>query len=423
METKGMKQIIQILISCVWISTCCANSEVDGRFTASLSDGTGIELVGLRNFSHNDLKEFKDGNYPWWEPDGTVLSVSPDTWTGRTSSSGSYWFVIRVKGSGDYGFRAVGPLGEDLTVHPVERKGRGFENDDLRHFSLRFAMDSAQADFKLGVACSDWRVVENWPISKHSDPYSHFFCSSEQVVMRCPEQVGSDVVAEVTQITGDNATRLVVFDKDGNEYESLGSKGGESAGLVRYIHRFKDMNRDNIERLEFQTRPYDYWITFENVSLKLGHNTNVKVQISRPGYLLPGESVPGLEGIKIDFNTEQAKDRKMLVCFFDMNQRPSRRSILQIAEQSEKLKQKNIIVIIVQASEVDKNSLDEWLKENDITFATGMIQDKAEQIRFNWGVKSLPWLILTDRNHVVKAEGIDINGIDEKIGELTDVGN
>ena len=410
-----MKQFFRILICCVWISTCSANSEVDGKFTATLSDGASIELVGLRNFSYNDLKEFKDGNFPWWKPDGTVLSPAPDNGTLINSSSGCYWFVIRVKGSGDYGFRAIGPLGDDLTIEPVERKGQSFERDDLRHFSLRFTMDSSQADFKLGVACGDWRVVENWAISEHSDPYSHFFCSSEQVVMRCPEQVGSDVVAEVTQITGDNATRLVVFDKDGNEYESLGNNGGESAGLVRYIHRFKGMNRNNIERLEFQTRPYDYWITFKNVSLKLGRNTNVGVKVSRPGYLLPGESLPSFDGIKMDLDSEQTKDKRMLVCFFDMSQRPSRNCVIQLSKRAQELGANDIVIAGIQASKVDDSTLVDWLKISNISFPVGTIEKDIEMIKFNWGVKSLPWLILTDKGHTVITEGFAVGELDDKI--------
>ena len=39
----------------------------------------------------------------------------------------------------------------------------------------------------------------------------------------------------------------------------------------------------------------------------------------------------------------------------------------------------------------------------------------AEQIRFNWGVKSLPWLILTDKNHIVTAEGFNIAELNEKV--------
>jgi hypothetical protein len=47
------------------------------------------------------------------------------------------------------------------------------------------------------------------------------------------------------------------------------------------------------------------------------------------------------------------------------------------------------------------------------TIAT--IEANEEKTSFNWGVKSLPWLILTDRNHIVNAEGFDLVELDEKI--------
>lgn len=32
-----------------------------------------------------------------------------------------------------------------------------------------------------------------------------------------------------------------------------------------------------------------------------------------------------------------------------------------------------------------------------------------------WGVESLPWLILTDRSHLVRAEGFDLSELQNKM--------
>jgi hypothetical protein len=34
-----------------------------------------------------------------------------------------------------------------------------------------------------------------------------------------------------------------------------------------------------------------------------------------------------------------------------------------------------------------------------------MVAGDDEKTRFAWGVKSLPWLILTDRKHIVSSDG------------------
>jgi len=47
-----------------------------------------------------------------------------------------------------------------------------------------------------------------------------------------------------------------------------------------------------------------------------------------------------------------------------------------------------------------------------------MIQDNAEKTKFDWGVKSLPWLLLTDGKHIVQAEGFSINELYERIATL-----
>lgn len=50
-----------------------------------------------------------------------------------------------------------------------------------------------------------------------------------------------------------------------------------------------------------------------------------------------------------------------------------------------------------------------------IPFTIGMIQDNEDSIRFDWAVKSLPWLILTDHRHIVTTENFRVEELDDKI--------
>ncbi len=133
---------------------------------------------------------------------------------------------------------------------------------------------------------------------------------------------------------------------------------------------------------------------------------------------LVGKSLPDLSGLKIEPALTDIEDKAILICFWDMNQRPSRHCINQLIEQAEQLRHKGVIVVAIQAAKINKDTLDQWLKENNIPFAAGIIQESIEQTRFKWGVKSLPWLILTDKNHIITAEGFSINELDKKnLGE------
>jgi len=407
-----MKWHIWIATFLAGISVCVATQEPHMEHLARLTDGTTIGLIAIRPYGGGDPRRTREKPGPWWEPNGVPLTVCPDKRNSSCSWNDSYLMVVAIENADDVSCRAVGPWDNDLMVEPIKEKGQGFENRDIRRFTLRFG-DQKSADIRLCVATGQWKTLEHWSINKWSTPYDHFFVSSEQVIMRCPEQKDSDVVAEVTQVITESATRLIAFDQDGNLYQSAVTQGGQSAGLVRFIHRFKGLDRSSIDHLEFQVRPYDYWVTFHNVSLDNGNKTYVEIDVKKPGSLL-GEVLPTFDSIDIDKEQERLKGEALCICFFDMQQRPSRNCIIQLAKQAQQLKRKGVTVVALQASKIDEDKFNDWVKKNSIPFPVGMIEDE-EKTRFTWGVRSLPWLILTDRNHVVTAEGFAVSEIGEKL--------
>ncbi len=129
---------------------------------------------------------------------------------------------------------------------------------------------------------------------------------------------------------------------------------------------------------------------------------------------LVGKTLPELKDLGIRL-LPTAASKQMLLCLFDLNQRPSRNCIMELAKQAERLKEKGINVVGIHASNVDENTFNEWVGKNNISFPVGLIQDDEEKTRFNWGVKSLPWLILTDSKHIVIAEGFQLNDLDNEL--------
>ena len=141
---------------------------------------------------------------------------------------------------------------------------------------------------------------------------------------------------------------------------------------------------------------------------------------------LVGKTMPDFSDFQIDAACGQTAGHPVLQCFWDVQQRPSRHCIIRLAERAEQLRGKGITVITVQTSKVDKILLDEWLRRSNIPFTVGMIKTDSsnssgtddEQILFDCGVRSLPWLILTDKNHTVTAEGFSISELDEKLEQV-----
>ncbi|MBN1359265.1 MAG: redoxin domain-containing protein [Sedimentisphaerales bacterium] len=115
------------------------------------------------------------------------------------------------------------------------------------------------------------------------------------------------------------------------------------------------------------------------------------------------------DGIDIDFRPEQAEGKMILVCFWDMQQRPARNCLLQLAQQADRLRDRNVTLVAVHVSPTDDEALRRWLDQNEIGLPIGTIAGDVEAVRQAWGVKALPWLVLTDGDHVVRAEGFALD--------------
>jgi hypothetical protein len=133
---------------------------------------------------------------------------------------------------------------------------------------------------------------------------------------------------------------------------------------------------------------------------------------------LKNKSLPDIKQFAIMQDPNQAKDKMMLICFFDMDQRPSRNCMRQLSVKAQELKTKGVLVVAVHASKVDDNKLCLWIQKYNINFPVGMINTDAVKTRIAWGISSLPRLILTDSQHIVRAEGIAINELDLKVDEI-----
>jgi len=186
---------------------------------------------------------------------------------------------------------------------------------------------------------------------------------------------------------------------------------------------FDVMVRNFLEKVPDETTVYVYHEQSSTATYKWQNGQVVDFQGRKVDYRpkkfqsLLGKPLPSLEGFGVRFSEFSNSNTIIIICFWDMNQRPSRNCIMQLAKRAEQLKTKGVTVVAIQSSKVDQSTLHDWVKKNNIPFPVGMIQDYEEKTRFNWGVKSLPWLILTDREHIVTAEGFGLDELNNKIRE------
>jgi len=161
-----------------------------------------------------------------------------------------------------------------------------------------------------------------------------------------------------------------------------------------------------------------------------GGSTTVEVQAGQndvrivvPGRLavpqsLLGKPLPPLKTIASSVSSEAAEGKALLLCFFDMNQRPSRRCVRQLAQEADEVKTKNVSVIIIQASQSEAQAVADWDEDQKVPFPVAATEISPTRLRLDWGVQSLPWLVLANRRHEVVAEGFSARELDRQLAQI-----
>jgi len=129
---------------------------------------------------------------------------------------------------------------------------------------------------------------------------------------------------------------------------------------------------------------------------------------------LKGKPLPSLRDLGVELPAD-TQGKMLLVCFFDMNQRPSRYCLTQLTAQAAALAGKAVTVVAIQAAKTEDTTLREWTEKNKIPFPVGHITSDEDKMRFAWGAASLPHLILTDKSRTVVAEGFSPGDLDKHI--------
>ena len=128
-----------------------------------------------------------------------------------------------------------------------------------------------------------------------------------------------------------------------------------------------------------------------------------------------GRSVGDLREVGVMCDPNEFRDKSLLVCFIDVGQRPSRNLAQQLSKREAELKEKGVSVFLVQAEPAGPDTLSQWTQSSGVSTPIYCVPGDAGQVRNAWNAQSLPWLILTDRDHVVRAEGFGLEDLDRRL--------
>jgi protocatechuate 3,4-dioxygenase beta subunit len=151
-----------------------------------------------------------------------------------------------------------------------------------------------------------------------------------------------------------------------------------------------------------------------NVVIRLGVRESYGVRQAPKRLSLKGKPLPDLAAVELGDEAVPA-GKPALLCLFDIEQRPSRRFVKQLVEQYDALKQKGITVLGLQAAVTSAESFKEWKGANPVPFPVGRVAEKTDKIEWASQAESLPWLILTDADRRVTAEGFALDELEAKL--------
>lgn len=167
-----------------------------------------------------------------------------------------------------------------------------------------------------------------------------------------------------------------------------------------------------------ETKPGD-----NNVEIFMRKRRGCMIPPENPPSPLIGKKLPDLDELNIYLTEKNIQGKRVLVCFWKMSHDESRDYMRQLAIRSGELAKKDIIIVGVQIWIRNEKQLRRWLEKNKINFPVSMLPDPWEQepeqrATYRWGVQNrVPWLILTDTQHVVRAEGFALEVLDDNIQE------
>jgi hypothetical protein len=149
-----------------------------------------------------------------------------------------------------------------------------------------------------------------------------------------------------------------------------------------------------------------------------GKVIDVSVPVVPAKFSLLNAPLPPLSGLSKDLSQTRTSDRPLLLCLFDIQQRPSRQCLSALAEKAASLDVKGVTIVLVQTPKMDLQPHEAWLKALRINSPVHVVESDFEAQKSTWAVKALPWLILTDKSHIVHAEGFAVSDLDRDLDQL-----
>ncbi len=236
--------------------------------SVTLSDGTMVELLRVC--------EHPSEGKQWWRPNGALMENATGSRLKHHEGYRDYEFVMRLTGTDDISYRwqvPGGTQGSD-TGAPVGKDGNPVS--DLRVYTVNQPQDKKTATVRIGATAAKWDTLVTYIPQDKEETYS---LKEGAIAFGTPyEKDGRTLLPVVHNFNRGNPTmaiRVIAITRLGQELgSSYSGSGGDVLSSLTYGFQ---SSLDDIREFRFQTRPYT-WVEFQNVSLRPGLKTDVKIK-------------------------------------------------------------------------------------------------------------------------------------------------
>ncbi len=250
-----------------------------GPFEGAYEQGR-VELFALSAHPPN--------GQPFWKPNGELLTEAVPELGGSNTAGGRVMKEIVVRVHSATGL-AASPVIRFRPNSGFSAMGNSFHRPDdkqpfaMFHSAIACPPDAREMTIEVGVADGDWhKEIEFARLDGH--PHNSLTTTGNRThgtwsgVVRSASIVGDRVPIAFSYSRRDDCETRMTYERDDGSIVPLVGEGSDgNGGMINSLTTLPVAEFKSIKQFRVESRRYQ-WIEFRNVSLQLGHRTNVEVR-------------------------------------------------------------------------------------------------------------------------------------------------
>ena len=273
----GVTALLFGLIGAVSLTFALASEARSDSPIAHFPDGIEVEFLGLAPSPSEGQS--------WWKPDGSPAAAGPKEKFGgkfsgltpkQQSQCREIWFVIRGATAAVRSHSIV----EGETQGSI---GNSVFDPKSQLYTFRRAggpiPDRSKTNIRIGLSLSDslpLRILNLEGKKTISGASTEAIQKLDEIVQfqsftETPDGIELRI-GKLDGLQNKASIDILAIDKDGTEVRSNSSTGNTTSS--GFLFR---LPKDKLAKFAYRLRPYTHWVTYDNVSLKLGSMTSLNV--------------------------------------------------------------------------------------------------------------------------------------------------